>query len=177
MSSALGALDHVARTRPAFRICSARRRLACGTISTETPLRPARPVRPLRCSKVSGLVGRSACTTKSSAGRSRPRAATSVQTPTRARPERRASSAEVRSCWLSSPDSITALNPRRTNAKCSRRVASRVAQNTSAPGASYQRKILINAPSPSGAAISMARYSISSCGTVRSIVSIRSAFR
>ena len=55
--------------------------------------RPARPVRPQRCSSSSALAGRSACSTRSSPGRSMPRAARSVATQTRARPSRIAATA------------------------------------------------------------------------------------
>ena len=78
--------------------------------------------------------GRSAWMTRPRSGRSRPRAATSVATQTRARPSRRACSASVRSFWLSSPESATAEKPRSRRLPCRWRTASRVAQNTSAPG-------------------------------------------
>ena len=61
-----------------------------------------------------------------------PRAATSVATSTRARPSRSACSAWLRSFWLCSPDSATALKPRSVRLEWSRRTLSRVAQNSMA---------------------------------------------
>ena len=61
-----------------------------------------------------------------------PRAATSVATSTRARPSRSACSAWLRSFWLCSPDSATALKPRSVRLEWSRRTLSRVAQKSSA---------------------------------------------
>ena len=91
--------------------------------------------------------------TRPRSGRSRPRAATSVATQTRARPSRSACSAWVRSFWVSSPDSATAAKPRSTRLACRWRTASRVEQNTSAPGASKKRSRLTTACSRSFGAI------------------------
>ncbi len=106
-SSAEGALAHSATT---FAPCNKRcalRNSGCVTIKADTPFEPARPVRPERCNSVSEFDGRSACITRSSPGKSIPRAATSVAIQTRARPSRNACNACVRSCWLSSPDRAT----------------------------------------------------------------------
>lgn len=84
-----GASDQVASMLAEARTCSVRRLLAGGTIRTETPFRPALPVRPLLCRSAALLVGGSAWITIPRSGRSRPRAATSVATHTRARPSRR----------------------------------------------------------------------------------------
>ena len=88
ISSAEGAAAQEALTPAAASKCSARRCRLAGTTSTQVPLRPARPVRPLRCSRVAGSIGRSAWITRPRSGRSRPRAATSVATHTRACPSR-----------------------------------------------------------------------------------------
>ena len=111
-SSALGGLAHTAFTLAEDKSRSTRLRALNGTISVLTPFLPARPVRPDRCSSPSLFFGKSAWTTKSSPGRSIPRAATSVATQTCARPSRIAWRAWVRSFWLSSPDRATTEKPR-----------------------------------------------------------------
>ena len=73
----------------------------------------------------------------------------SVATSTRARPSRSACSAWLRSFWLCSPDSATALKPRSTSELCSRRTFSRVAQNSKALSASCSRSRLTTACSMS----------------------------
>ena len=96
------------------------------------PFLPARPVRPERCCSVSASRGSSTWTTRTgSADRCRAPRRRSRRS-TRARPSRSACSAWLRSLWLCSPDSATALKPRSVRLECSRRTLSRVAQNSSA---------------------------------------------
>ena len=177
MASAVGGPLQVALTPAAAINCSARRWRGAGTINMQTPLRPARPVRPLRCSRVSRSAGRSAWITSPRSGRSSPRAATLVATHTRACPSRNACNARVRSFWVSSPDSATAVKPRSSRLACKCRTPSRVAQNTRAVGASKKRNTLTTACAASPGATRTARYSMSACAWLRTSVSIRTASR
>ena len=84
-----------------------------------------------------GSCGRSAWMTRPRSGRSRPRAATSVATQTRARPSRRACSASrALASGSARPTAPRREKPRSRRLACRCRTASRVAQNTSAPGLS-----------------------------------------
>ena len=76
-----------------------------GGSSSDAPrtTHPGRPARPARCAYASALLGKSACTTSSTPGRSRPRAATSVATRTSHSPARREAMAASLAVWGRSP--------------------------------------------------------------------------
>src|SRR2546421_414912 len=104
-------------------------------------------------------------------GMSRPRAATSEATRSEASPRRNRSSAAMRSGWLRSPCSATALNPCRTSERCSTATSRLRLQNTIAflnPSASRRKRRSVSrlaAGSPPEAS--------SDCTTVTAVVAGR----